>query len=111
MEMSLGSVILFLSLALWFLNLTVLRSVVWTGPNEISIRDTTAVLPVLGVHGSPLYITKGLASRCPGKQISSSIALHEYRPVIAKRVRQLVDKLSSPKGNTVDLAQWMGFFA
>ncbi|PSS01015.1 hypothetical protein PHLCEN_2v4081 [Hermanssonia centrifuga] len=76
-----------------------------------SLHDRYGDVVRIGVHGSPLYITKGLASRCPGKQISSSIAIHEYRPVIAKRVRQLVDKLSSPKGNTVDLAQWMGFFA
>ncbi|TCD68528.1 hypothetical protein EIP91_010584 [Steccherinum ochraceum] len=85
--------------------------VIRIGPNELSICDPTAVVPILGPHG----LTKGPAwdghfphtefrpliswrdsdthakARRPWNRAFSTAAVKEYEPTLAKRVAQLVD--------------------
>ncbi|THG95018.1 hypothetical protein EW026_g6557 [Hermanssonia centrifuga] len=87
------------------------------GPNEISIRDPSAILPMMGAQGipkGPALIafrdsTEHARRRKPWNRAFNTTAIKEYQPIISKRVTQLVDRLAEQKG-TVDLAKWISFF-
>ena len=98
------------------------------GPNELSIRDASAIMPLMGTTGMPKGPgMKGRVQhqalpliacqnpvehtqrRRPWNRAFSTNALKEYQPIIARRAVQLLDALQS-EGRTVDLAQWISFF-
>lgn len=63
-------------------------------PALISLRDTS------------LHRTR----RKPWNRAFSTLATKEYLPIIGRRAAQLVGRLREHKGDTIDLAQWLGFF-
>ena len=100
-----------------------------TGPNELSIRDTSAIFPLMGSNGMPKgFGMKGRVQhqespliacqdpveharrRRPWNRAFSTHSLREYQPIIARRAAQLVEALQVHSSN-VDLAQWISFFA
>ena len=48
--------------------------------------------------------------RRPWNRAFSTNALKEYQPIIARRALQLLDAMQAQR-STVDLAQWISFFA
>ncbi|KAI0344473.1 cytochrome P450 [Trametopsis cervina] len=103
--------------------------IVRIGPNEVSIRDVSAILPLMGPQGwpkGPMWPGRTFHNPQPGiigfrdqteharrrriwNRALNTTALKDHEPTIAKRVDQLVEVLGSQKG-TVDLAQWLSFF-
>ncbi|KAH9035424.1 high nitrogen upregulated cytochrome P450 monooxygenase 2 [Lactarius hengduanensis] len=112
--------------------------VVRVGPNELSIRDSSLIHPILGQgglpkgpranqagrvgRGPPMLIAQRdpilhMHQRKPWSRGFSSAALKEYEIVVAKRIRQLVGCLddtiqrSDQKANTVmDINRWLKYF-
>ncbi|KAH9035154.1 high nitrogen upregulated cytochrome P450 monooxygenase 2 [Lactarius deliciosus] len=108
--------------------------VVRVGPNELSIRDSSLIHPILGQgglpkgprwegrEGPPMLIAQRdpilhMHQRKPWNRAFSSAALKEYEIVVAKRIRQLVGCLddiiqrSDQKANTVmDINRWLKYF-
>ncbi|KAI0337448.1 cytochrome P450 [Trametopsis cervina] len=99
------------------------------GPNELNIRDSSAIGPLLGPNGMPKgpgmmgmmqHQTTPLIAfadpveharrRKPWNRAFSTNALRDYRPTLAKRVTQLADAMQE-EGTTVDLAKWTSYFA
>ncbi|KAI0699707.1 cytochrome P450 [Cytidiella melzeri] len=103
--------------------------VVRIGPNELSIRDVSAIQPLMGAQGWPkgpqwsgrtfhtplpsLIAIRERAAHARRRKVwnrgFNAAALKEYQPIITRRVEQLVEALGNQQG-TVDLAQWMSFF-
>ncbi|KAI9445739.1 high nitrogen upregulated cytochrome P450 monooxygenase 2 [Lactarius psammicola] len=109
--------------------------VVRVGPNELSIRDSLLIHPILGQGGLP----KGPAwdgwdeppmlsaqrdpilhmhQRKQWNRAFSSTAMKEYEIIVAKRIRQLVGCLedmiqrSDQKANAVvDMTEWLKYFS
>ncbi|KAK7692347.1 hypothetical protein QCA50_003972 [Cerrena zonata] len=100
------------------------------GPNEVSIRDVSAINPLMGTAGwpkGPNYLGRTLGPqpipalitinkpaehsrrRRAWNRAFSVAALKEYEPMVAKRVNQLVDRIASEKG-VVDISACIGFF-
>ncbi|KAI0690130.1 high nitrogen upregulated cytochrome P450 monooxygenase 2 [Cerioporus squamosus] len=114
--------------------------VVRIGPNEISIRDPEMIGPLLGASGVPkgpgivgsilasghraedtamiglvdvalsLDVDEHLHRRRPWNRAFGSTAVKEYEPLIARRTRQLLVKLSQQKG-VVSLGKWLNHFS
>ncbi|KAH9035153.1 high nitrogen upregulated cytochrome P450 monooxygenase 2 [Lactarius deliciosus] len=108
--------------------------VVRVGPNELSIRDSSLIHPILGQgglpkgprwegrKGSPALIAQRdpilhMHQRRPWNRAFSSAAVKEYEIIVAKRIRQLVGCLedmihrSDQKANAlVDMTEWLNFF-
>ncbi|KAI9447484.1 high nitrogen upregulated cytochrome P450 monooxygenase 2 [Lactarius indigo] len=108
--------------------------VVRVGPNELSVRDSSLIYPILGQgglpkgprwegrDGPPMLVAQRdpilhMHQRRPWNRAFSSAALKEYEIIVAKRVRQLVGCLddmirrSDRKVNTVvDINQWLKYF-
>ncbi|KAF8265718.1 cytochrome P450 [Lactarius quietus] len=112
--------------------------VVRVGPNELSIRDSSLIHPVLGQGGlpkgprwdgheeSPMQSPTLIAQRDPALHMQqrkpwnrafSSAAMKEYEIIVAKRVRQLVgcleDMVHSSGENAdavMDMTQWLKYF-
>jgi len=102
--------------------------VVRVGPNEIFIRDATAVVPLMGSTGLPKGpawsgrqfhppVRSLIAIYDNGEHVErrkawtrafNSAALKGYEEIIRKRSTQLVDELVSHK--TVNLGAWFGHF-
>ncbi|GJE95941.1 cytochrome P450 [Phanerochaete sordida] len=104
--------------------------VVRIGPNDISIRDVEAIVPLMGLKGLP----KGPAPwgapiepsvvpligirdnaeharrRRPWARAFAAEALKGYEPMLTRRLAQLVDKLGSQQG-AVDLSIWLSYFS
>ncbi|THH30119.1 hypothetical protein EUX98_g4052 [Antrodiella citrinella] len=104
--------------------------IVRIGPNEVSIRDVTAIAPLMGPNGlpkGPMWIgrTMGpavlplvaqqdaaehLRRRKPWNRAFNTAALKGYEPVVAERVSQFAHALKNQIGVT-DLAQWINYFS
>ncbi|KAI9446339.1 high nitrogen upregulated cytochrome P450 monooxygenase 2 [Lactarius indigo] len=109
--------------------------VVRIGPNELSIRDSSLIHPILGqgglpkgpgwegLDGPPMLISQRdpilhMHQRKPWNRAFSSTAVKEYETIVAKRIRQLVGCLeamiqrSDQKASAVvDMAEWLKYFA
>ncbi|EMD39450.1 hypothetical protein CERSUDRAFT_111756 [Gelatoporia subvermispora B] len=102
--------------------------VVRVGPNEVTIRDASAILPVLGATGFPkseAYMGRAMwapvksliassgdehqAKRKPWNRAFNSTALKGYEGIISNRAEQLADLLSREKDN-VDLGVRFSWF-
>nr|BAL05149.1 cytochrome P450 [Phanerodontia chrysosporium] len=103
--------------------------VVRIGPNELSICNVDAVLPLMGPNGltkGPSTIGQGLEQpipslvsirdpaeharrRRPWTRAFSTAALKEYEPILAKRISELCGQLAQQKG-TLNLATWISWF-
>ncbi|KAI0772161.1 cytochrome P450 [Irpex lacteus] len=99
------------------------------GPNELSIRDVSAIQPLMGSQGwpkGPLWNGRTFHNPQPGlialrrsaahaaqrkawNRAFNTVALREYEPIIRSRVTQFVDALSK-QNCAIDLAQWLSFF-
>ncbi|KIP08940.1 hypothetical protein PHLGIDRAFT_68457 [Phlebiopsis gigantea 11061_1 CR5-6] len=104
--------------------------VVRVGPNELSVRDVSWIPPVLGAQGmpkGPMFEGRHLwpktpsiigfrepqdhqRRRRPWNRAFNTSSLKEFVPIIQNRVQQLVEALGARQGQSVDLAQWIGFF-
>ncbi|KAL6308816.1 high nitrogen upregulated cytochrome P450 monooxygenase 2 [Sparassis latifolia] len=102
--------------------------IVRIGPNEVSIRDTAAVVPLMGSLGLPrssewagrtmypqirsLISTSNLAEhaarRKPWNRAFNSTALKGYEEIIARRATQFVEGVA--RQQRVDLGTWFGWF-
>ncbi|KAJ6632356.1 cytochrome P450 [Mycena sp. CBHHK59/15] len=102
---------------------------VQTGPNEISVIHVDAVKAVLGSGGFPKgqYYEPRTDPSLPTRSLltlrgeahanrrriwnrgMSSESLHNYGPILAKRVGQLASRLEGLSGS-VDISEWIGFF-
>ncbi|KAH8101537.1 cytochrome P450 [Cristinia sonorae] len=100
-------------------------------PNEISIRDASAIAPIMGPNGLPKgpmwdgrarYSTDRLLigwrdptmhakRRQPWTRGLSTAAIKDYEPTLAERVTQLVDLVSTRRGEIVDLADMFRKFS
>ncbi|KAI9466330.1 high nitrogen upregulated cytochrome P450 monooxygenase 2 [Lactarius psammicola] len=109
--------------------------VVRVGPNELSIRDSLLIHPILGQgglpkgpawegwDGPPMLIAQcdpilHMHQRKPWNRAFSSMAMKEYEIIVAKRIRQLVGCLedmiqrSDQRANAVvDMAEWLKYFS
>ncbi|KAI0065823.1 high nitrogen upregulated cytochrome P450 monooxygenase 2 [Artomyces pyxidatus] len=112
--------------------------VVRVGPNELSIRDSAAVQPVLGPGGlskgpfwdhrskPPALIMERdaaahLRKRKPWNRAFTSAALKDYEVIINKRSQELIDRLEgmilkqSSNGKdrkaSVDMSMWLNYFS
>ncbi|OBZ68837.1 hypothetical protein A0H81_11384 [Grifola frondosa] len=103
--------------------------VVRTGPNELFIRDVSAITPIMGVNGLPkgphwigralntsvqnLVSLRDLNEHAVRRKIwnraFSSAALKGYEEIIAKRAAQFVEGLEV-QDSEVDLSKWFGWF-
>ncbi|KAI0690887.1 high nitrogen upregulated cytochrome P450 monooxygenase 2, partial [Cerioporus squamosus] len=103
--------------------------VVRTGPNELSIADTSFVEPLLGASGLPkgpnhtggamsdvhvglvgtIDIPLHLQRRRPWNRGLKQSALKEYEPLVAERAQLLVQRLSDQSGSA-DLGLWLKYF-
>ncbi|KAJ3546904.1 hypothetical protein NM688_g5462 [Phlebia brevispora] len=104
--------------------------VVRIGPNEVSIVDVNAILPVMGSQGmpkGPSWDGRGMHQpvksmiavrdpaehqrrRRPWNRAFNTAATKEYEPMLKKRAVQLVEALEKQSG-IVDLAQWISYFS
>ncbi|KAL4246829.1 Cytochrome P450 superfamily protein [Abortiporus biennis] len=105
--------------------------IVRIGPNDLSIADAAAIVPVMGPAGLPrgpeiqsrqLYpAVKSLIGtrdtiqhhhrRKPWTRAFNSTALKEYAPLISHRANQLVELITAEsKEKSVDLSSWFGRF-
>ncbi|KAF9269323.1 high nitrogen upregulated cytochrome P450 monooxygenase 2 [Marasmius fiardii PR-910] len=109
--------------------------IVRTGPNELSICDANAVQPILGSDGlgkgnlwdgrrlphsttvSHIGIrntSEHLKRRKPWNKAFTTSRIKAYEPIMRARLLQLQEKLddrAALTGKSVDLAQWLSFFA
>ncbi|PIL25991.1 cytochrome P450 [Ganoderma sinense ZZ0214-1] len=99
--------------------------IVRVGPNELSVRDASLIVPCMGPSGipkGPNYIGSLLSAtnipmvgiqdvdehmrrRRPWARGLSTSASKAYQPLIAKRARQLVNRLEG-QSREVNLEQW-----
>ncbi|KAJ3988632.1 cytochrome P450 [Lentinula detonsa] len=105
--------------------------IVRIGPNEVIIRSTDAITPLLGSVGLPKgafwdgrFPANGAGRslisvrnnkehavrRRPWNCAFSSTAIKNYEPLIEARTNELVDMLGRQTG-TVDLLKWMKYFS
>ncbi|KAF8265714.1 cytochrome P450 [Lactarius quietus] len=106
------------------------------GPNELSIRDTSLIHPILGKgglpkgprwevresQGPPTVIAQRdpilhMQQRKPWNRAFSSTAMKEYEIIVAKRVRQLmgcledmIERSDEKASAVVDMTLWLKFF-
>ncbi|KAI0265061.1 cytochrome P450 [Gloeopeniophorella convolvens] len=105
--------------------------VVRVGPNELSFRDASAIPVVLGTEVFPRAQQSSAVihqrnpaihaiQRKPWNRAFTGEALKEYETLIAKRARQLVERVESlvqtqaqekEKTALVDMALWFGYFS
>ncbi|KAH8082017.1 cytochrome P450 [Cristinia sonorae] len=105
--------------------------VVRIGPNEISFRDATAIVPIMGPNGlpkGPMWDGRTRYSsnraligwrdlkmhakrRRPWTLGLSTAAIKEYEPTLAERVEQLACLAMKFEGQTVDLADFFRKFS
>ncbi|KAJ7653938.1 cytochrome P450 [Mycena polygramma] len=114
--------------------------IVRIGPNELSITDVSLLPSILGPNGMPkgplwqgrrISGKKGAGSKeaARGNLIGSRdtklhaearkawnraftpTAIRGYEPMLIRRVAQLVEALGGEKGRSIDLSQWLSFFA
>ncbi|KAL1951367.1 hypothetical protein VTO73DRAFT_516 [Trametes versicolor] len=103
--------------------------VVRVGPNELSISNAAAIHPLMGTAGLhkgpqwgaraatqavPPLIALGdpkehLRRRKPWNRAFSVASLKDFEPMVARRTQQLVDLLSSKKGE-VNMSKWFSWF-
>ncbi|KAI0086977.1 cytochrome P450 [Irpex rosettiformis] len=103
--------------------------IVRIGPNELSIRDVSAIQALMGSTGwakGPLWNGRTFHNPKPGlialrsnaahaaqrkawNRAFNTTALKTYEPVIGRRVVQFASAIEAQNG-TVDLAQWLSFF-
>ncbi|GJE91627.1 cytochrome P450 [Phanerochaete sordida] len=104
--------------------------IVRIGPNEVSIRDASCIMPILGSQGMPksdMFLGRNMwpetapligyrdpaehmKRRKPWSRAFSSAAVREFEPIIQQRVHQLVEALGARQGQVVDFAEWISFF-
>ncbi|CAL1712458.1 unnamed protein product [Somion occarium] len=105
--------------------------IVRIGPNEVSIRDPSAITPLMGANGWPKgpnwtgrTLNNPTASliairdpalhnrrRRPWTRALNTASVKEFQPLIAKRVKQLVDRLEQQSSSKeIDLSQWISYF-
>ncbi|KAL0954501.1 hypothetical protein HGRIS_003468 [Hohenbuehelia grisea] len=105
--------------------------VVRIGPNELSIRKSSAISPLLGQNElpkGPMWdgrlaeggiirsmigvrdVSEHSRRRRPWSRAFSISALKHYEAMIVRRAYQLKSRLEEQKG-TIDLSAWMGYFA
>ncbi|KAI8972886.1 high nitrogen upregulated cytochrome P450 monooxygenase 2 [Trametes punicea] len=104
--------------------------VVRTGPNEVSIRDASAIHPILTscLPRGPMLIGRFLRTtdlpivaiispeehqerRKPWQRGFSGSALKVYEPMVAERAHQLLQSLEQRQQGEVDLSEWFDFFS
>ncbi|RDX50601.1 high nitrogen upregulated cytochrome P450 monooxygenase 2 [Lentinus brumalis] len=103
--------------------------VVRIGPNELSIRDASAISPIMSIAKGPQYVGRMLSDgihlpiigiqdpaehlrrRRPWNRAFTVPALRGYEETIARRARQLVDALERHNGGQVILGKWFNYFA
>ncbi|KAI0354613.1 high nitrogen upregulated cytochrome P450 monooxygenase 2 [Trametes cingulata] len=103
--------------------------IVRVGPNELSINNAAAIHPLMGTSGLhkgpqwgaraatqtvPPLIAIGdpkehLRRRKPWNRAFNVASLKDFEPLVARRTQQLVDLLSSKKGE-VNLSKWFSWF-
>ncbi|GBE87050.1 Cytochrome P450 67 [Sparassis crispa] len=103
--------------------------IVRIGPNEVSIRDTTAIIPLMGSLGLPRgsnWRARGMypsipslvsitnhaehaERRKPWNRAFNSAALKGYEDIIARRATQLVENIA--RRGKVDLGTWFSWFS
>ncbi|OBZ68976.1 hypothetical protein A0H81_11349 [Grifola frondosa] len=103
--------------------------IVRIGPNEVSIRDVSAIHPLMGTNGLPKgphavgkYVSPNVnylvgipdqrehaRRRKPWIRAFSPAALKGYEEITVKRIAQLVNALAS-KSDDPDLGKWFGYF-
>ncbi|KAI0964040.1 hypothetical protein AcW1_000956 [Taiwanofungus camphoratus] len=104
--------------------------IVRIGPNELSIRDASAIAPLMGSNGLPkgpswtgrsmkpaILSLMSLRNpheharrRKPWIRAFNPAALKEYEELIAKRATQLIERLVEQRSET-DLGTWFNYFA
>ncbi|KAI1789656.1 high nitrogen upregulated cytochrome P450 monooxygenase 2 [Ganoderma leucocontextum] len=106
--------------------------IVRVGPNEVSIRDSSAIIPVLGPNGLPkgphwagrnmtdsaqqlvslVDVREHTRRRRPWNRAFSGPALKEYEEVIARRAEQLVELLAAhaEQGRPANAGKCVGSF-
>ncbi|KAI0795685.1 cytochrome P450 [Abortiporus biennis] len=107
-----------------------LGDVVRIGPNELSIRDPSAITPLLGPGGAsrgpgmtgrifynpiPSFISirdhaYHAQRKKPWTRALNTSSLKFYEPIIAKRVVQLVDLMLGQNGSTFNCAEKISYF-
>ncbi|KAF8265715.1 high nitrogen upregulated cytochrome P450 monooxygenase 2 [Lactarius quietus] len=109
--------------------------VVRVGPNELSIRDSSLIHPILGQGGlpkgprwegrpgPPSLISQRdpilhMEQRKPWSRAFSSVAMKEYEVIVAKRARQLVgclenmiERTDEKENAMVDMTLWLKYFS
>ncbi|KZP24070.1 high nitrogen upregulated cytochrome P450 monooxygenase 2 [Athelia psychrophila] len=102
--------------------------IVRIGPNELSVRDAAAVVPMMGSQGLPkgplwlgrdpqrkgdsLIMLSGpehTRRRRPWNRAFNSEALKGYEEIIEKRANQLIQTLGK-QGGSINLAMWISYF-
>ncbi|KAH9849213.1 high nitrogen upregulated cytochrome P450 monooxygenase 2 [Lenzites betulinus] len=103
--------------------------IVRIGPNEVSISNAAAIHPLMGtagLHKGPQWGSRAATQavppliaigdpkehqrrRKPWNRAFSVASLREFEPMVARRTRQLVELLSSKKGE-VNIAKWFSWF-
>ncbi|KAI0067779.1 cytochrome P450 [Artomyces pyxidatus] len=108
------------------------------GPNELSIRDASAIQPVLGPGGLPKgpwwahwpnvgpvligmrHTGEHARRRRPWNRAFTGSALKDYEDIVTKRSRQLAERLDGlihsqgelpGSGAVLDLGAWLSYFA
>ncbi|KAF5319606.1 hypothetical protein D9619_008353 [Psilocybe cf. subviscida] len=115
--------------------------VVRTGPNELTIRNISALQPILGIDGmakgplwdgrrAPNSTTRSvitiretrvhLERRKPWNRALASTSIRGYEPLLKTRLMQLIDALSKPDPDQrtaipswkkIDLSHWISLFS
>ncbi|CAK5273503.1 unnamed protein product [Mycena citricolor] len=107
--------------------------VIRVGPNELSFRHVNAVQPMMGTQDGlpkaewwdgrkpqkltfrPIFRLRNpeehARRRRSWNRAFSSPMLKEYETMVETRVAQMVDLISSKKGEVLDLSKWLGWFA
>ncbi|KAI0808392.1 high nitrogen upregulated cytochrome P450 monooxygenase 2 [Fomes fomentarius] len=106
-------------------------NVVRIGPNELSIREPSAVMALLGPTGVPkgpqgigrMLTTENLPMigiedtrahllrRRAWNRAFTSNAVSQYEELVGVRARQLVQRLEEHRGQEVSLQKWMDYFS
>ncbi|TFK79961.1 high nitrogen upregulated cytochrome P450 monooxygenase 2 [Polyporus arcularius HHB13444] len=106
-------------------------NVVRIGPNELSIREPSAVMALVGPSGLPKGphvtgrlltdkdlpmigiedISSHMTRRRAWNRGFSSAAIAEYEELVGRRAMQLVQRLEAHQGRQVDLERWFDYFS
>ncbi|PSS01016.1 hypothetical protein PHLCEN_2v4082 [Hermanssonia centrifuga] len=73
----------------------------WSG------RNMHPEIPALIAYRDPAEHTR---RRRPWNRAFSTAGVKEFQPLIANRTQQLIELLGQRQGQTIDLAEWIGFF-